>query len=218
MDVFAHQFIPQLDELKDVLRGNHVGNIRAKSKKSLNDLVEFLETILDCSAVTVHRVDVILQKKSTGNLKGLLVNLQFSNQEELVHIRDAVWKGQGFDQTLPKFAPAVFAQDCSWKGSFPVDLDYVKCPTTGDLRLVDPLPEKLQNLGLAPRCRVKSMTAVFKTHGRRRSKTVDVPKDQFHRVLSQGKCTAKNVEWTLTETTELTVSFEEDWKTQFWRE
>lgn len=216
MNVYASAVIPDLDELKDVLRGNHVGNIRAKSVKSLNALVKFLETILGSSEVTVHRVDVILQKKSTGNLKGLLVNMQFSSQEELLHVRDAVWKGAGFAKTLPKFMPAVFAQDCSWKGTFPVDLNYVQCATTGDLRLVQPLPQKLQELDLSENCRIKSMTVVFKTHGKR-SKTVEVPKDQFLRVLSEGKCTVKNVERTLTETTQLTVSFEEDWKTNFWR-
>lgn len=217
MNVYAPDFIPDLDELKDVLRGSHVGNIRAKSVKSLNALVGFLETILASSEVTVHRADVILQKKSTGNLKGLLVNLQFSSQAELLHVRDAVWKGAGFDKTLPKFMPAVFAQDCSWKGTFPVDLNYVQCPATGDLRLVSPLPQKLQELDLAENCRIKSMTVVFKAHGGQRSKTVEVPKDQYLRVLLQGKCTVKNVERTLTETTQLTVSFEEDWKTNFWR-
>lgn len=215
MSVFAHEHIPELDELEDVLRGNNVGNIRAKSVQSLNVLVEFLHQLLACPNVCVHRVDVILQKKRTGHLKGLLVNMQFSNQDELLYVRDAIWKGEGFDKFLPKFMPAVFAQDCSWKGSPPKDLHYVQSPS-GELRVQHPLPEKLQKLELEANCRVKSITVIFKT-SKNKTKTFEVPKDQFHLVLSEGKFIAKGVQRKLNEKTQLTVSFEEDWKTDFWR-
>lgn len=216
MSVFAHEHIPELNELEDVLRGNNVGNIRAKSVQSLNVLVEFLQSLLACPNVSVHRVDVILQKKRTGHLKGLLVNMQFSNQDELLYVRDAIWKGEGFDKFLPKFMPAVFAQDCSWKGSRPKDLHYVQSPSSGELRVQHPLPEKLQKLELEANCRVKSITVIFKT-SKNKTKTFEVPKDQFHLVLSEGKFIAKGVQRKLNEKTQLTVSFEEDWKTDFWR-
>jgi len=217
MSAFAHEYIPNLDELKDVLRGNHVGNIRAKSVRSLNVLVEFLQKILNCPGVSVHRVDVILQKKKTGHLKGLLVNVQFSSQDELLHVRDTIWKGQeGYEFSLPKFMPAVFAQDCSWKGSRPRNLKFVQT-SSGDLRVQAPLPNQLEKLGLEANCRIKSMTVIFKTGSKNKTRTFEVPKEQFNQVLSEGIFETKGVRRTLNEKTRLTVSFEEDWKTDFWR-
>lgn len=216
MSTFAYQHMPQLDELKDVLRGNNVGNIRAKSVRSLNSLTEFLQKILACTNVSVHRVDVILQKKKSGHLKGLLVNIQFSSQEELVYIRDVLWIGGGYEHSLPKFMPAVFAQDCSWAGCPPRDLHFEREATSGDLRVQDPLPEKLQNLGLEAPCRIKSISVIFNSTTKK-AKTFEIPKEQFFSVLSQGTFTVKGVQRKLNEKARLTISFEEDWKTNFWR-
>jgi len=216
MAVFAHQFQPELDELKDVLRGNNVGNVRAKSVRSLNALVQFLHQILNCPQVVVHRVDVILQKKKSGHLKGLLVNIQFTNQAELLFVRDAIWKGMGFEQSLPKFMPAVFAQDCSWKGRVPKDLFVAQEQLTGDIRVQNPLPKELQELGLEAPCRIKSISVICKA-GSKKAKTFEIPKEQYYQVLVEGRFTVKGNTRRLSEKTRLTVSFEEDWKTNFWR-
>lgn len=215
MSTFGHQYQAELDELKDVLRGDHVGNIRAKSVASLNALVDFLQKVLHCPRVGVHRVDVILQKKKSGHLKGLLVNIQFSNQGELLYVRDSIWKGLGYDQSLPKFMPAVFAQDCSWRGRAPRDL-LLKREESGDIRVQNPLPRELQALGLEAPCRVKSVSVICKS-GSKKAKTFEVPREQYYRVLTEGRFTMKGNERRLSEKTRLTVSFEEDWKTNFWR-
>jgi len=80
-----------------------------------------------------------------------------------------------------------------------------------------PLPEKLLKMGLAPGCRVKSMSVIWKSGGSKKAKTFEVPDNQFHRVLSEGRLIVKGVERSLNDRTILTVSFEEDWKTNFWR-
>jgi len=216
MTVFAHQYQPELDELKDVLRGNNVGNVRAKSVRSLNALVQFLQQILNCPQVVVHRVDVILQKKKSGHLKGLLVNIQFSNQAELLFVRDAIWKGMGYEQSLPKFMPAVFAQDCSWRGRAPRDLYIAQETLTGDIRVQNPLPKELQDLGLQAPCRIKSISVICKA-GSKKAKTYEIPKEQYYQVLTEGRFTVKGNTRRLNDKTRLTVSFEEDWKTNFWR-
>lgn len=215
MHVFAHQFIPDLDEQEDVLRGTNVGNIRAKSVSSLSVLVEFLQAILLSPQVHVHRVDVILQRKRVGHLKGLLVNIEFSSQKELLYVRDAIWRGQGYEEQLPKFMPAVFAQDCSWTGGHPKDLLLRRC-AEGELRVQHPLPQKLQDLGLEAPCRIKSMSVVWHTSSKKR-RTFEVPKEQFLSVLSEGKFVMKGRQHTVNADKHLTVSFEEDWKTDFWR-
>jgi hypothetical protein len=216
MAVYAHDVMHELHEQRDVLRGISVGNIRAKSGQSLHALVEFVERILaPGSPHKVLRVDVILQKKKRGLLKGLLVNIQFANKKELLHVRRVIWKGQGFDEPLPKFGPAVFAQDCSWKG-LPKHLNVYETPE-GDLRVQRPFPKKLEELNLEEGCRIKSMSFSWKANSSRKVKTFEVPTDQFRQVLSEGKVTVKGVERPLNSRTTLTVSFEEDWKTAFWR-
>lgn len=215
MHVFAHQLIPDLDEQEDVLRGPKVGNIRAKSVNSLSVLVDFLQAILLSPQVHVHRVDVILQRKRVGHLKGLLVNIEFSSQQELLYVRDAIWRGQGYEERLPKFMPAVFAQDCSWTGGHPKDLLLRRC-AEGELRVQHPLPQKLRDLGLQAQCRVKSMSVVWHTSSKKR-KTFEVPKEQFRSVLSEGKFIMNGRQHAVNADKQLTVSFEEDWKTDFWR-
>jgi hypothetical protein len=214
MVVYAHDLMPELDEKRDVLRGNKVGNVRAKSMESLNALAEFVQKVLAPGNPPVLRVDVIIQKKNNGHLKGLLVNIQFRNQQEFVHVGQTIWKGQGFDQCLPKFAPAQFAKDCSWKG-VPKKLRVEDTPE--GLRVLHPLPQKLQKLNLDEGCRIKSMSVTWKANKSRKMRTFEVPPDQFHRVLSEGKFTVKGVERPINSRKSLTISFEEDRKTAFWR-
>lgn len=214
MSVYGRQYIADLDELKDVLRGKDVGNIRAKSVRSLKALVGFLQAILNCRQVNVFRVDVILQRKKSGHLKGLLVNIQFSSQQEFLFVRDHIYNAQGFQEALPKFMPAIFAQDRSWKGRAPRDLRVAQ--VSGDIRVQGPLPRDLADLGLEPQCRVKSISVIYKT-GSKKAKTFELNKDQFLRVLTDGVFTVKGTERKLNDKTRLTVSFEEDWKTDFWR-
>lgn len=213
----TNNYAHEMNHEPELLRGDSVGNIRAKSIRSLNALVGFVSEILAPNGPhQVSRVDVIIQKKKRSHLKGLLVNIQFSSQKDLLHVRDAIWKGQGYDESLPKFMPAVFAQDCSWRGLPPKNLSVVET-AFGDLRVQSPLPKKLQALGLDAGCRIKSMSVTWKPSMRRKVKTVEVPKNQLLRVLTEGKCTVKGVEHALDNRTSLTVSFEEDWKTNFWR-
>jgi len=213
MSVHTQHELQELDELKDVLRGNNVGNIRAKSLPSLSVLVDFLKHILADKTISVKRVDVILQKKKTNHLKGLLVNVEFGSQAELVHVRDAIWMPKFKDQ-LPKFMPALFAQDCSWIGRRPTDLKYL-VDARGDIRVQGPLPENLKALNLKEGCRVKSMTVIFK-HGKK-NKPHEVAPREFLNVLQGRRFKTKNGMRTLSEKTDVTISFEEDWKTNFWR-
>lgn len=210
---YTEEEMQELDELKDVLRGNNVGNIRAKSLPSLGVLVDFLLEILGDTTITVKRVDVILQKKKTNHLKGLLVNVELGSQDELVHVRDAIWRPL-FKEELPKFMPAVFAQDCSWIGQRPVDLKY-KVDAEGNIRVQEPLPEKLKVLGLKEGCRIKSMTVIFK-HGKK-NKPYEVNPREFLNVLQGRRFKTKNGMRSLSDKTDVTISFEEDWKTDFWR-
>jgi len=219
MIVYSDSFMHQLDEQRDVLRGNRVANIRAKSKESLKNLASFVEAILATDELhKVLRVDLVLQRQQNkGLLKGLLVNLQFRNTQDLLHVRDAVWLGRGFKQFLPKFMPAVFAQDCSWKG-LPKNFHYVETPE-GDLRVRQPFPKKLQELQLEENCRIKSMSVSWRAGASRKVRTFEVPPDQFLQVLSQGRYTDKKGDnRQINNNKTLTISFDEPWKTKFWRE
>jgi len=221
MTVYANEKIENLDFEQDVLRGNNVLNIRAKSIQSLDLLSFFLEKILDSEHVQVSRVDVILQKKKTSQLKGLLVNIELSSQADLEYIRDEIWVREGLDMPdmLPKVMPAVFAQDCSWVGTSASGL-YVKDTTTG-VR-VSKASAKLTKANIAVESRIKSITVV--DHSGRKAKTYEVRPQEFMNVLEAGKfehvetkkkkTSIKVVE--LNETSKLTISFEQDWETEFW--
>lgn len=214
---YTQDEMQDFDEKRDVLRGVNVANIRTKSVNDLNNLYDFVEQIL-ISDTTVLRVDLVLQKKGKGKVKGLLVFLQFANQEDLCHVRDAIWKGQGFDTLVRKFAPAVFAQDCSWTG-LPKGLNW-RVDSSGDIRVYrdgrGQFPPQFAALGMEENTRVKSMSVSFKPGRRRKMKTIEVPSNQFLRALSEGKVTVNNKEVTIDSRKTLTISFMEDWKIAFW--
>jgi hypothetical protein len=214
MVVYAHDLMHDFDEQRDVLRGNDVGHARAKSIKSLNALAEFVETVIAPGNPPVLRVDVILQKKNNGHLKGLLVNIQFRSQQDFEHVGETIWRGEGFDQRNLKYAPAQFAKDCSWRG-VPKNLRVESTPE--GLRVRHPLPRKLKERNLEEGCRIKSMAVTWKANKTRKEKHFEVPADQFHQVLSEGKFTVKGLERPINSRKSLTISFEEDWKTAFWR-
>jgi hypothetical protein len=212
--VYAHDSMDELDVKRDVLRGNHVGNVRAKNVQSLNVLAQFVEMVLAPGNPHVLRVDVIHQRKNRGPLKGLLVNIQFRNQQDFVYVGKTIFYGLGFDQKALKFAPAQFAKDCAWKGR-PKNLRVKSTPE--GLRVCGPLPRKLRELGLEENCRIKSMSVTWKANKTRKRKTFEVPAGQFHQVLYEGKFTMKDGERPINCRKTLTISFEMDWKTAFWR-
>lgn len=221
MTVYAKEMIENLDFEQDVLRGRNVLNIRAKSIQSLDLLSMFLEKILECEHVTASRVDVILQKKKTSQLKGLLVNIELSSQADLEYIRDEIWIRHGLDMPdmLPKVMPAVFAQDCSWVGVRASGLHVKETPT--GVR-VSKACDKLTEANIPVESRIKSITVV--DHSGRKAKTYEVRRQEFMNVLQAGsfehvetkkkKTQIKVVE--LNETSKLTISFEQDWETEFW--
>jgi len=217
MVVYAHELMPELhepDEQKDVLRGPNVANARAKNLQSLQTLPEFVEAILAPSSHhTVHRVDLVIQKTKQGQLKGLLVYIQFGNQQQILHVRDTIWKGR-FEHLNLKFIVALFAKDTRFKG-VPKDLHVYA--DGKDLRVRCPFPQKLQDLNLEENCRIKSMSVTWKASRGRKQRTFEVPQDQFRQVLSKAKVTVNGRDHHIKKRTTLTISFEEDWKTEFFR-
>jgi len=212
------------------LRGVHVLNVRTKSMNSLSKLPQFVRLMLECSATTVKRVDVVLQTKVTAGQqtpqnKGLLLYLEFENKEQVRYVKDHIWTAHGFHKknAIPKVFPAVFSSEISFANHVdqhfkPYGFTWVE--ERDGFRVTRVTDPALHKQGLVAGTKITGMN-VLTVRPNAKPSTSLIPKNLQAQILHQGLLgNTEQARSILTElekpNTHLTIKFLEDRLKAFW--